>query len=144
MKEQIKTPEKQPSKIEISNLSGAEFKKLLIRMLKELSEDLYSIKKIQSGKKYTLIKIKNNLQENNSRVDEDKSQINDLEHKETINNQSEQQEEKRIQKNGENVSSLWDNFKRSNICIIGVPEGEEKEQEIGNLFEKIMKDNFPN
>ena len=23
-------------------------------------------------------------------------------------------------------------------------EGEEKEQEIGNLFEKIMKENFPN
>ena len=32
----------------------------------------------------------------------------------------------------------------SNICIIGLPEGEEKEQEIGNLFEKIMKENFPN
>ena len=31
----------------------------------------------------------------------------------------------------------------SNICIIGVPE-EEKEQEIGNLFAKIMKENFPN
>ena len=42
------------------------------------------------------------------------------------------------------ISSLWDNFKRLNICIIRVPEGEEKEQEIGNLFEKIMKDNFPN
>ena len=42
------------------------------------------------------------------------------------------------------MSSLWDNFKRSNICIIGVPEGKEKEQEIGNLFEKIMKENFPN
>ena len=26
---------------------------------------------------------------------------------------------------------------------IAVPEGEEKEQEIGNLFEKIMKENFP-
>ena len=25
-----------------------------------------------------------------------------------------------------------------------VPEEEEKEQEIGNLFEKIMKENFPN
>ena len=37
-----------------------------------------------------------------------------------------------------------DIFKNSNICIIGVPEGEEKEQEIGNLFEKIMKENFPN
>ena len=42
------------------------------------------------------------------------------------------------------MSSLWDNFKRSNICIIGVPEGEEKEQEIGNLFENIMNKNFPN
>ena len=36
----------------------------------------------------------------------------------------------------DSVSSLWDNFKWSNIHIIGVPEGEEKEQEIGNLFEK--------
>ena len=42
------------------------------------------------------------------------------------------------------MSSLWDNFKRSNICIIGMPEGEEKEQEIGNLFEKMVKENFPN
>ena len=35
-------------------------------------------------------------------------------------------------------------MKRSNIRIIGVPEGEEEEQEIENLFEKIMKENFPN
>ena len=32
----------------------------------------------------------------------------------------------------------------TNIWIIGVPEGEEEEQEIENLFEKIMKENFPN
>ena len=28
--------------------------------------------------------------------------------------------------------------------MIGVPEGEVKEQEIGNLLEKIMKENFTN
>ena len=67
-----------------------------------------------------------------------------MEHKEAKNNQSQQQEEKRIQKNKDSVSSLWDNFKQSNILLIGVPEGEEMEQEIGNLFEKIMKENFPN
>ena len=39
---------------------------------------------------------------------------------------------------------LWDNFNRSDIHTIGLPEGEEKEQEIGNLFEKIMRGNFPN
>ena len=34
-------------------------------------------------------------------------------------------------------------MKRSNIQIIGVPEGEEEEQKIENLFEQIMKENFP-
>ena len=47
-------------------------------MLKELSENLSSIKKIQSEMKDTLIEIKNNLQQNNSRVNEAKNQINDL------------------------------------------------------------------
>ena len=98
MKEQIKTPEKELNKMEISNLSDAEFKTLVIRMLKELSEDLSSINKIQSETKDTLIEIKNNVQGNNSRVDEAKNQINDLEHNELKNNQSEQQEEKRILK----------------------------------------------
>ena len=49
-----------------------------------------------------------------------------------------------MQKNEDSINSLWDNFKRSNICNIGVPEGEKKEQEIGNLVEKIMKENLPN
>ena len=70
IKEQIQTPEKELNKMEISNLSDAEFKTLVIRIFKELSEDLNSIKKIQSEMKGTLIDIKNNLQENNSRVDE--------------------------------------------------------------------------
>ena len=52
------------------------------------------------------------------------------------NNQSEQQEEKRIPPNEHSISSLWDDFKRYNICTIGLPEAEEKEQEIGNLLEK--------
>ena len=56
--------------MEISSLSDAEFKTLFIRMLKELSEDLNSIKKIQSKMKATLIEIKNNLHGNNSRMDE--------------------------------------------------------------------------
>ena len=57
MKEHIKTPGKELNKMEISNLSDAEFKTLVIRMLKELSEDLNSIKKIQSEMKDSLIEI---------------------------------------------------------------------------------------
>ena len=93
MKEQSKTPEKELNEMEISNLSDAEFNTLVIRKLKELSEDLSSIQKIQSETKDTLIQIKNNLQGNNSKMDEAENHINDLECKETKNNQSEQQEE---------------------------------------------------
>ena len=59
--EQNKTPEKELNKMEISNLSDAEFKTLVIRMLKKLSEDLNSIKNIQSETKDTLIEIKDKV-----------------------------------------------------------------------------------
>ena len=45
MKEQSKTPGKELNKRDVSNLSDAEFKTLVIRMFKELSEDLNSIKR---------------------------------------------------------------------------------------------------
>ena len=48
MKGVIKTPEKELNKMEICNLSEAEFKTLVTRMLKEFSEGLNSIKRIKS------------------------------------------------------------------------------------------------
>ena len=60
------------------------------------------------------------------------------------NDQQEQNEETRIQKNEDKFRNLQDNFKHSSIQIIGVREGEEEEQEMENLYEKIMKENFPN
>ena len=66
-----------------------------------------------------------------------------MDQKEEMNIQLEQNEETGIKKNEERLKNLWDNFKCSNIQIIGVPEGEEEEQEMENLFEQIMKENFP-
>ena len=39
---------------------------------------------------------------------------------------------------------MQDNMKRNNIHIIGIPEGEEEEQGIENLFAKVMMENIPN
>ena len=97
--------------------------------------------KIEEEVKATQSEIKKNIQETNSEK-ETGTQINDLE-KEEINIQPEQNEETRIQKNEGRLRNLWDNFKCSNTQIVGVPEGEEEEQEIENLFENIME-NFPN
>ena len=87
--------------------------------------------------------INKNILGTNNDWKETRTQINNLKQKKEINILPEQNEETRIQKNEERLKNLWDNFKCSNIWIIGVPEGEEEEQEIENLFEKVMKENFP-
>ena len=94
--------------------------------------------------KVALCETKKNLQGTNSERKETGTHINGLEQKEEINIQPEQNEETRIQKNEERLRNLQDIFKCSNIRIIGVPQGEEEDQEVENLFEKIMKENFPN
>ena len=140
MKEQIKTPEKELSNEEIANLSDAEIKTLVIRMLIELIELSH---KMKEQMKDTQSEIKQSMQGTNSEGKETCIQINYLEQKEEIKIQLEQNEEIRIQKNDERLRNLWDNFKHFDIRIIGLPEGEKQEREFENLFEQIMKKNCP-
>ena len=72
MKEQNKNPEKELDKMEIANPSEAEFKTLVIRMLKELTE--YS-NNIKEDTKFTLSDIKKNLKGTNSEGEEARMQI---------------------------------------------------------------------
>ena len=88
--------------------------------------------------------IKENVQGTNSDGKETRTQINHLVQREEINIQPGQNEERRIQKNEERLRNFQENFKHSNIQITGVPEGEEEGQEMENLFEQIMKENFSN
>ena len=91
-----------------------------------------------------LRETKENVQGTNSNGKETGTQINGVDQKEETNIQSEKNEETRIQKNEERLRNLQDILKCSSIWIIGVPEGEEEEQKIENLFKQIMKENFPN
>ena len=58
--------------------------------------------------------------------------------------QAEQKKEKWIFKNEDSLRVLWDNIKSTNIRIIRVPEGEEREKGAENMFEDIITENFPN
>ena len=49
-----------------------------------------------------------------------------------------------MKKKESNIRDLWDNIKCANLCIIGIPEREEKEKGIENVFEEMMAENFPN
>ena len=96
MKEQIKAPEKmQLSDEEIANLSDAQFKTLIIRMLTELVE--YG-RKLDEKMKAMLSEIKENVEGTNSDAKKTGTQINGVDQKEERNIQPEQNEETRIQK----------------------------------------------
>ena len=112
MKEQSKTPEKELSDVEIANLSDGYFKALVIKMIKDLIE---LGQKMKEQMKAIQSEIKQNIQGTNSDRKETRTQINDLEKKEEINIQLEQNEETRIQKSEETLTKLWDNLKHSNI-----------------------------
>ena len=70
-------------------------------------------------------------------------QISDLEDKKAETIQSEQKKRKRIKKNENGIRRFWDNLKYNNICNMGIPEGEERQQEIENLFEKKNDGKLP-
>ena len=93
--------------------------------------------------KAMLRETKENVQGTNSDGKETGTQINGVDQKEERNIQPEKNEETIIRKNKERLRNLQDILKRPNIWIIVVPEGEEEEQETENLFEQIMKENFP-
>ena len=50
---------------------------------------------------------------------------------------------KRIKRNGDNLRDCWDNVKRPNIRITGVPEEQDKKQDHEKILEKIIVENFP-
>ena len=70
--------------------------------------------------------------------------ISDLEDRIMEITQSGQKSENQMKKHESNVRDLWDNIKWANLCIIRIPEGEEKEKGIENIFEEITAENFPN
>ena len=99
MKEHSKISEREVSDEEIANLCDGGFKAMVIKMLTEL---------IELGRKMrdTQNEIRQNIQGTNNDRKETRTQINDLEQKEEINIQSEQNEETRIQKNEERLLNL--------------------------------------
>ena len=83
--------------------------------------------------KITLFEVKSIL-EGISRVDGVKDRIANIEDGEA----------KVAQSDGKEKESKWDKIKRNNVRVTRVPEKEEGEQVVENLFEEIMMEIFPN
>ena len=123
MKEQVKAPKIDISNGEVTNLSYAEFKTLVIRMLTEMLE--YSHKIEQRTKT-----MRSEIKRTNNEGKDTGTHNNDLEQKEERNIQPGQNEEIRIPKNEERLRNLQDNFKCSNIRIMGCQKEKRKSKKL--------------
>ena len=92
----------------------------------------------------TLTEMKTTLEGINSRMTEAEEQISDLEDRIVEFTTAEQNKEKRMKRNEDSLRDLWDSIKCNNICIIGVPEEEERQKGPEKIFEEIIVENFPN
>ena len=92
----------------------------------------------------TITEMKTTLEGINSRITEAEERISDLEDKLGELTTAEQNKEKRVKRNEDSLRDLWDNIKRNNIRIIGVPEGDEREKGPKKISEQIIVENFPN
>ena len=109
-----------------------------------LNKDLEELKSKQTMMNNTINEIKNSIQGISSRITDGEERISDLEDKIVEINTAEQNKQKRMRRIEDSLRDLWDNIKRTNILIIGVPEEEEKKKGSEKISEEIIVDNFPN
>ena len=88
--------------------------------------------------------MKTTLEGINSRITEAEEWISDREDRMVEFTSAEENKEKRMKRNEDSLRGLWDNIKRNNIRIIGVPEREETEKGPEKIFEEIIVENFTN
>uniref|UniRef100_A0A8D0ZQR7 L1 transposable element RRM domain-containing protein n=1 Tax=Sus scrofa TaxID=9823 RepID=A0A8D0ZQR7_PIG len=158
MREKGKTPKKQLSEEEILSLQEKDFRLLMLKMMQDignkleaemdnlqetLTKGIQDIKLKQEEMKNTTTEIKNSLEAANSRLQEAEEQISKVEDRLVEIMDVEQKREKRLKTNEESLRELWDNAKHTNIHVIGVPEGEEREKGTEKIFEEIIAENFP-
>uniref|UniRef100_A0A8D1H2Z2 L1 transposable element RRM domain-containing protein n=1 Tax=Sus scrofa TaxID=9823 RepID=A0A8D1H2Z2_PIG len=158
MREKGKTPENQLSDEEILSLQEKDFRLLMLKIMQDigyklqakmdnlqetLSKEIQAIKLKQDEIQNTITEIKNSLEAANSRIREAEERISKVEDRLVEIIDAEQKREKRLKTNEESLRKLWDNVKCTNIHIIWVPEGEERER-TEKIFQEIVAKNFPN
>ena len=114
------------------------------KMQESINQDLEELKNKHAETNNTITEIKNTLEGINSRISETEELISELEDKMVEITSEEQNEVKRMKKTENSLRDLWDTIKHTNICIIWVPEEEQKKKGYEKIFEEIRVENFPN
>uniref|UniRef100_A0A8D1DIE0 L1 transposable element RRM domain-containing protein n=1 Tax=Sus scrofa TaxID=9823 RepID=A0A8D1DIE0_PIG len=149
------SPKAVNNETDLCSQTDLEFKRERVKLLKELREDMNSnadalrkelenIRRSQEKLENSFAEIQTELRVVKTRMNNAEEQISDVEDRIMEITQSGQQTENQMKKHESNIRDLWDNIKQANLCIIGIPEGVEKDKGMENIFEEIITGKFPN
>ena len=152
MKGQDKIPGKQLNEAEMGDHPEKESRTMTVKVSQDLRKRVEAkIEKMQEMFTKDLEEVKNKQTKKNntlegisSRITEAEKQINELEDRTVEITATNQNIENRVKRNEDILRDLWGNIKCSNICIIEVPEADEREKEPEKIFEEIIAENFLN
>ena len=114
-------PEKEPGEIDLTSLPEKEFKTKVITMLMDLQRNIQELRRENTEIKQALEGLQN-------RMDEMQETISEQENREQECREADTERDKRISRNERILRELSEQSKWNNICIIGVPEEEERKK----------------
>ena len=88
--------------------------------------------------------MQNKLDAVTARMEEAEWRISEIEDKIMKNDEFKKRRDKKILNHKGRIRELSNSMKCNNICIIRVPEEEEREKRAEGLLEQIIAENFPN
>ena len=138
MKEQTRNPEVQINEEKIGKLPEKEFRTMKVKMIKILENKMEKMQVMftkDQELKNKQTERNNTLEGISNRIPEAEERISDLE--EEWWKSLPQNMEKRRKRSEDSIRDLWDTIKHTNIHIIGVPEGEEREKGPKKIYEEI-------
>ena len=103
----------------------------------EMRVNLAKIKNVRNQKQSKLDAL-------TARVNEAEKRITELEDEMIEKKETEEAWEKQLKAQEIRLREINDTMKYSNIRIIRIPEGVERERGIEDIFEQIIAENFPN
>ena len=116
---------------------------MLTEMQRNMQEKWNEVQREITDSRKEITEMKQTLEGFISRMDKKQEAIDGIENREQECIEAEIERDKRISRNETILRELCDQSKRNNICIIGVPEEEEREEGIESVFEEIIAENFP-
>ncbi|KAF0873518.1 LORF1 protein, partial [Crocuta crocuta] len=142
-------------KTDISKITEQEFRTIVIKLNSGLEKGMEDIRETIATKtmepknscdelKNAINEMQNKMEVSNAQVEEAERRISDLEDRIIEKEEVEKKRDKLIQEHERRVRELSNTIKRKNICIIGIPEEEERGKGVEGVLEKIIAENFPN